>query len=169
MLSWANLAISGRFYFCARKLIYFRILSSWIHIWREKCSTVLQNFPSLGKNVENCAKIEVSCRPFSYGKADIFPSSEMPCSFLSTKNSMILVCSSFPCSFIVKHPTEWISHSFFAFTCNIPLQQPAKICHHVFIPSSLIISLYFFDILVETLSLFLTKVKVPLMERFCRS
>ena len=85
VLSWAKFAISGRFYFCARKLIYFRILSSWIHIWREQCSTVLQNFPSLGKNIENCAKIEVSCRPFSYGKADIFPSSELPCSFLSSE------------------------------------------------------------------------------------
>ena len=49
VLSRAKLAISGRFYFCARKLIYFRILSFWIHIWREKCSTVLQNFASLGK------------------------------------------------------------------------------------------------------------------------
>ena len=64
VLSRAKLAISGRFYFCTRKLIYFRILSFWIHIWREKCSTVLQNLPSQGKNVENCAKIEVSCRPF---------------------------------------------------------------------------------------------------------
>ena len=64
VLSRAKLAIYGRFYFCARNLIYFRILSFWTHIWREKCSTVLQNFPSLGKNVENCAKFEVSYRPF---------------------------------------------------------------------------------------------------------
>ena len=85
VLSWAKLAISGRFYFCARKLIYFRILNSWIHIWRGKCSTVLQNFPSPGKNVENFEKIEVSCRHFSYEKAVIFPSSELPCSFLSSE------------------------------------------------------------------------------------
>ena len=69
---------------------------------------------------------------------------------------MILVRSSFPCPFIVKRPTEWIPLPFFVFTRNIPLQQPAKIYHHVFIPTSLIMSLHFFDILVETFSLFLT-------------
>ena len=65
---WAKLAISGRLYFCAKKLIYFRILSSWIHIWREKYSLVLQNFPSLGKNVENCEKSKFHAGLFRTGK-----------------------------------------------------------------------------------------------------
>ena len=76
MLSWAKLAISGRFYFCPRKLIYFRILSSWIYIWREKCSTVLLNFPSPGKMCKDKGSLHFHVAFFIYGEAYVFSSFE---------------------------------------------------------------------------------------------
>ena len=56
-----NLA-KWRFYFCTKKLISFRILSCWIHIWYKNVSTVPQNSPSLREKVYNLAKLEVSRR-----------------------------------------------------------------------------------------------------------
>ena len=76
VLSWAKFAISGRFYFCARKLIYFRILSSWIHIWRKKCFTVLQNFPSLGKMCNDKRSLQFLVAFLLYGEAYVFSSFE---------------------------------------------------------------------------------------------
>ena len=75
---------------------------------------------------------------------------------LSYLNRMILGFLMSPCSFMVKLPTKWISFTFFSSTCNISLQHPAKICHHVFIPSSMTMLLHFFDILVKAFFLFLT-------------
>ena len=76
VLSWAKLTVSGRFYFCARKLIYFRILSSWIHIWLKNCSTVLQNFPSLGKMCKDKGNLQFHVAFFVYGEAYVFSSFE---------------------------------------------------------------------------------------------